>query len=232
MAAGQLGLGLPADPARPRKAREPKKKRRGRPRTSGRVPHGRREVHRLHPLHVTLRVRREVWNLRSRRSYRVLARAFYGSLGREESRLAHFSIQGNHVHLLVEASDRAQLGEMMRVMCVRMAKGLNVMMGRRRGKVFTDRYHSRSLSTPTETRHALLYVLQNYKKHRLERGEPVSPLFIDTDYSSALWFTGWREAVGPPPSPTLVAPARTWLLDRGWHERGGGLLSRSETPRS
>jgi hypothetical protein len=134
--------------------------------------------------------------------------------------------------LLVEATDRAALGYMMQVMAIRIAMGLNVMMGRKRGAVFVDRYHSRSLRTPTETRAGLLYVLQNYKKHRVEANEPISRLFVDTDYSSALWFSGWREPVTPaPPGPPPVAPAKTWLLDRGWWERGGGLLGRAEVPR-
>ena len=163
----------------------------------------------------------------------MLAKAFFGALGREKSRVAQFSVQGNHVHMLVEANDRAELGHMMQVMGIRIAKGLNVMMGRKRGAVFADRYHSRSLCTPTETRHALLYVLQNFKKHRLEAGDRrLSTLYIDAEYSSALWFSGWREPVGPaPPGPALVAIPKTWLLDRGWHERGGGLLSRAEVPR-
>ena len=58
-------------------------------------------------MHVTLRMRREVWNLRSRRCFGVLERAFYGSLGVDGARLAVFSVQGNHVHMLVEARDRA-----------------------------------------------------------------------------------------------------------------------------
>ncbi len=224
----QLGLELPPPPRRKRR------KRRGRPRNFARVPHGRREVQATRPLHVTLRVRPEVWNLRSRRCFGVLRRAFYKCLSEKHSRVAHFSVQGNHVHLLVEARDSGELGAMMRAMCVRMAKGLNKVMGRRAGKVFGDRYHSRSLRSPTETRAALVYVLQNRRGHLAELGERLPRDWTDDDYSSARWFPGWKEARPSPPTddPALVAPPVTWLLDKGWRLRGGGPISRNEVPAS
>jgi REP-associated tyrosine transposase len=195
------------------------------------VAHVARSVDARHPLHVTLRVRPEVWNLRSRRSWKVLRRAFYACLPREGSRVAHFSIQGNHIHLLVEADDRAKLGNMMQVMSIRMARGLNRLMGRKRGTVFADRYHARSLTTPTETRHALLYVIQNAKKHLGQLGKPLSLHWIDDEYSSALYFRGWREAVPAPREPLPVSAPESWLLDRGWL-LAGGPISRAEAPRS
>jgi hypothetical protein len=60
-----------------------------------------------------------------------------------------------------------------------MAKGLNAMM-ERHGTVFAERYHSRILKTPTETRHALHYVLRNRHKHL---GRPIAPTLVD-EYSS------------------------------------------------
>ncbi len=183
-------------------------------------------------MHVTLRVRDEVWNLRSRRCGSVLRRAFYKSVAELTGRLAHFSIQGNHVHLLVEAGDRERLGRMMQVMAIRMAKGLNKVMGRRAGKVFTDRYHSRALRTPTETRAALVYVLQNYKHHVTALGTVLPRGWTDDEYSSAPWFDGWAEPGTPAAVPPPVARPTTWLLDRGWRERGGGPISRREVPAS
>ncbi len=55
----------------------------------------------------------------------------------------------------------------------------------RTGKVWADRYHARALTKPREVRNALVYVLNNVKKHR--------PGFRGLDVcSSAPWFTGWR----------------------------------------
>jgi REP element-mobilizing transposase RayT len=46
-----------------------------------------------------------VWNLRTRRCFTALSRAFWGGANRFGFRLVHYSVQGNHVHLLVEAQD-------------------------------------------------------------------------------------------------------------------------------
>jgi len=224
----QLELGFRTPRAKTKK----KGKKRGRPRSSNRVAHRHRDVHPRRPLHVTLRVRREVWNLRSRRSFQVMERAFYACLGRFQSRIAHFSVQHNHVHLLVEAADRAELGRIMQKLCIRMALGMNKVMGRRKGTVFGDRYHSRSLKTPTETRAALVYVLQNRRKHLTQFGQKLSRDWIDLEYSSAEWFTGWAEPQPEAERPPMVATAKTWLLERGWHERGGGKMRREEVPAS
>ena len=48
------------------------------------------------PVHVTLRAREHVWNLRSRRSHAIIAAALRGVLGRPRFRVVHFSIQGDH----------------------------------------------------------------------------------------------------------------------------------------
>ena len=120
-------------------------------------------------------------------------------------RLIHFSIQGNHIHLLVEAADADQLASGLQGLAVRIARRLNRMMGRT-GKVFADRYHAHALTSPAEVASAIRYVLGNFVIHALRRGEPVSVATQD-EYSSAFTTT-----TGPP----LVAPPETWLLRVGW----------------
>ena len=217
----QLDCGYRTPPRR----RVPK---RGRPKKPGAgVPHQRRVVHHRHPLHITLRMQRHVWQLRSQRCYRILERAFFVAAARADARVAHFSVQHNHIHLLVETPDAATLARTMQGMCIRMAKGLNRLMGRR-GAVFADRYHARSLGTPTEVRKALVYILGNARKHATRFGRTCSEGWLDP-YSSAPWFGGWATPPAPPAGPVPVVPARTWLLTVGW-QRAGGLLSRGEAP--
>jgi hypothetical protein len=63
----------------------------------GKVPHQRRPaLAPRHPVHATWRVLPHVWNLRSRR-------CFERGRDRFGFRLVHFSVQGNHIHLVVEA---------------------------------------------------------------------------------------------------------------------------------
>jgi putative transposase len=158
------------------------------------------------PLHVTLRMAPHVYNLRSRRSFRVIAAALRIGGDRFDVRVVQFSVQGNHIHLLVEAPDRRALARAIQGFSIRVAKGLNRMMGRK-GRVFDDRYHARVLRTPTEVRHAMRYVLENARKHAAERGETYSAGYVDP-YSSA----------GAP--DLALPPAQTWLLRTGW-KRGG-----------
>src|SRR5690349_4474081 len=56
------------------------------------------------PLHVTVRMAAGVFNLRSRRSFRVIQDVLNGAAKRFGMRVVQFSIQGNHAHLLVEAA--------------------------------------------------------------------------------------------------------------------------------
>jgi hypothetical protein len=140
-----------------------------------------------------------VWNLRSKRSFRVLRRAFFAGRDKFGFRLNHYSVQGNHLHLIVEATDARAMSRGMQGLAIRMAKGLNRMMGRH-GTVFADRYHGRILRTPTETRHALHYVLRNRHKHLAELGKSIAPTVVD-EYSSA-----------HSDEAATVAEARTWLL--------------------
>src|SRR6185312_9413301 len=116
------------------------------------------------PVHVTWRMREGVWNLRTRRCFTALATAFWGGANRFGFRLVHYSVQGNHVHLLVEAEDEKSLSKGMNGLGTRIARRLNRVMGRK-GKVLDDRYHGHILRTPTEVRRARTYLLQNAKKH-------------------------------------------------------------------
>src|SRR3954471_12669197 len=87
----------------------------GRPK-SGRavgVAHRRRPYHeRSHPVHVTLRVRRELPSLREPRVARIIGNAIRAHTRRTPAprmRVVHFSIQPTHIHLLVEAPDKLRL---------------------------------------------------------------------------------------------------------------------------
>jgi putative transposase len=116
------------------------------------------------PVHVTWRMEPSVWNLRTRRCFTALARAFWGGANRFGFRLVHYSVQGNHLHLLVEANNERALSRGMNGMGVRVARGLNRVM-RRQGGVLAHRYHAHILRTPAEARNARVYLLQNARAH-------------------------------------------------------------------
>jgi REP element-mobilizing transposase RayT len=144
-----------------------KRRRAGRKRLAPRprVSHKRREILKYwNPVHVTVRMRREVCNLRQSVCFRALKRAFCAANQRSDFQLVHFSVQGNHVHFLVEADGERELSRGMQGLNVRMAFALNRLI-RRRGKVLDDRFHAVILRTPTQTAHALNYVLRNRQHH-------------------------------------------------------------------
>ena len=170
-----------------------------------------------------------VWQLRSRRCYGIIERAFYRACGRDGSRLCHYSIQHNHVHLVVEAENPVALARALQALTIRVAKGLNKLMGRK-GAVFADRYHARTLRTPTEVRNVLVYVLNNARKHGLTVDMRPGPMWLDP-YSSADWFTGWTTAGPPRHGPAPVAPPATWALQAGYL-RAGGPIRPDEAPRT
>jgi REP element-mobilizing transposase RayT len=182
--------------------------------------------HERHPLHVTMRVAQGLPSLRAQgllaAARRVMARA-----SREWFRLLHFSVQSNHLHLIVEARDRTGVSRGMAGLAIRLARAINGALGRT-GRVFGDRYHARALASSREVRRAIVYVLMNHAKHasgaaRVDRA------------TSAFWFEGWRvrPRMRAPPGwkaddLTPVAPPRTWLARVGW--RRHGLIGSGERP--
>ncbi len=182
----------------------------GRRKGSGRRPQGaeagvrhrRREPFSRLPLHITLRLRPHVYNLRSLRCYRALHRSFCAAKDRFGMRLCEFSVQGNHLHLVVEADDAACLTRGMRGITIRMARALNRVM-QRRVPVFADRFHSRVLRTPTEVRNVVKYVLGNHARHH-----HLPSTTVDT-YTSR----GYMRLRLPDDHIPIVRPA-TWLLRR------------------
>jgi REP element-mobilizing transposase RayT len=180
------------------------------------------------PVHVTVRMRRDVQWLRRYALCKVLQRAFVRGCDRGVFRICQFSIQGNHIHLICEAQDNRALSRGIQGWEVRVARGLNRALGRK-GGVFEDRYHFAVLTSPRQTRAALCYVLQNARRH----GEQPEPRWHGIDpFSSAWWFDGWRDDEWRegllPPDARSVARARTWLLTVGW--RRHGLLALDEVP--
>ena len=142
-----------------------------------RAPHAaREEVRPYQPVHVSMRMAAHVWNLRSQRSFRVV----------------HFAILGNHLHVIAEADGTRAFTRGVRALAIRVARGLNHMMGRT-GPVFADRYDAHELRTPAEVRNAVRYVVGNFESHAVRRGELRSTTGWVDPFSSAA-AKGPREA--------------------------------------
>src|SRR5687768_1415847 len=180
------------------------------------------------PVEVTMRVRAGLPSLRGAREYAALRAAITAGCERGDFRLVHFSVQSNHLHLIVEGACRSALSRGMQGLTIRMARALN-RLWRRFGSVFADRYPDRILRSPREVWNALRYVRCNARKHGSwslrARPDP---------RSSAAWFDGWRDFTPETATPPPSARAHTWLLRVGWRIHGllgVGDLPRSQSPR-
>ena len=189
---------------------------------------GRTEFPETHPGLVTIRVRSDVPSLRTERLVREVERSLRAITKRADFRVVQYSLQHDHVHLLVEAERVAALSNGMKSLAARLARAVNRAFDRR-GAVLDGRYHHRALSTPREVRAALAYVILNARKHAGQRAS----VFTNSDSwvdpaSSGRWFDGWAECPALPTDRPAVARAQTWLMRTGW--RRHGLIRRDEVP--
>jgi hypothetical protein len=170
------------------------------------------------PVFVTMKLLPELPSLRSKDTFLAVLEMFEAAQ-KENFRIVHFTVQGNHVHLIVEAEGKVALSRGVTGLSVRLSRNLNKRWGRE-GTVFADRFHSRVLSTPTEVRNVLNYVFKNRERHTGMGGAEG----FDSRSSSML-FDGWREmeAMELVGDYRPLVPARGWLLAKGWKEAGGKL---------
>jgi REP element-mobilizing transposase RayT len=219
----QLSLGLPKPKnrwggARPNAGRKPSGTRAG-------TPHRPRPTHdERHPVHATLRA--GLGSLRSQLLFPTLRYAITkaGRRDVERFRIVHFSVQYDHVHLIVEAANKRALSAGMRSLAIRVARHVNRLL-MRNGRFWADRWHGRALASPSDVRNTAVYVLANFRKHTRR------PIAAGIDpCSSGAWFAHFRGfdpeydrpryAARPPPLGAAdlgvpVSPPRTWLLTAG-----------------
>ena len=203
------------------------------------VPHRPRPKHLgRHPVLVTLRAQRGLPSFRHQLVNEMMRtillrqrkRAYTGAF-----QVVEFTIQENHLHLVVEATgavdaDTIAPKDALRAgvsgLMIAFAKRLNAMLNRK-GKVWGDRWHGRELASPSEVRGALVYVFRNSARHGMRFcGSTPTQELVDP-LSSAQRFTGWKRPVfqimdmeKPPPGEWPRARPRTWLMGKGWQLLG------------
>jgi REP element-mobilizing transposase RayT len=155
-------------------------------RTRSRVPHETRPDVKG-PIHVVWRIKRGLPDLRTPRGLRRLERAFRKGKERDGFALLHYSIQHDHLHLMVEVKNRRKLSKGLQALGIRIAKSLNSLWRRRRGGVFAERYFAAALQSLRQVWRTIRYVLSNGRKHGSWRvkGQP-------DPYSSGRWYLPWR----------------------------------------
>jgi REP element-mobilizing transposase RayT len=229
--AKQLGLALEKPAAKTwGGARKGAGRKPSAPRTSGALPHRSRDEHAARwPVHVTLRAREGVPRLRQEEVLRALYGCFRRATARGR-RFVHFSLQGNHLHIIMESQGRDALARALKGFASATARAFNRVL-RRRGPLWEDRYHRHDLRTPTEVHRALAYVLHNARKHAASALERAKCMTTLDAFSSAAWFDGWDDggtkraraleaALAQRGFTRCTAAARTFLLARGFRRLG------------
>jgi len=204
-------------------------------------PHARRPAHKpSQPLHITIRVASDIGSLRKRDLFLAIREASITTARREDFRIVHTSVQGTHLHMLVEAESKSAISCGMRGFQISAARHINGAItrrtgDRRSGTVFPDRYHSRALTSPRAVRNALAYVLNNWRRHGEDRAGIARTWKVDP-FSTGVMFWGWRE-LGDSPMLYRAPPTyrglwfwlpKTWLLREAWTRHG--LVSTHEVP--
>ncbi len=166
------------------------------------VSHRPRPVHLArHPLHAVWRTRPDVPSLRKRAVMDLLRQALAAGGSRQAFRLVHYSVQGNHLHLVVEAHDKVSLSRGMQGLAVRVARAIN-RAADRKGSVFADHYFARELRTPAEVRRAVRYILDNHLHHGPARAPQTDTCAVAAHVAPRTWLltVGWlRSRAGPLP---------------------------------
>jgi REP element-mobilizing transposase RayT len=154
----QLKLSFPARrgrPPKPQKVRNSYIWHRSRP-----------EMPKNIPVHVTLKSdRTQIPTLRNKALFREIRQAMRRAR-LQGIRIIEFSVQTDHIHLLLEPQNKVQLGKSMRAMSISLSKRLTFLLGKK-VKAFKERYHLHVLRSFTEVRNAVHYVRSNGKKHRV-----------------------------------------------------------------
>jgi putative transposase len=194
----------------------------GRRKGAGRKPRGRPctphvtrpKIDPRYPVQITIRGAPGLPSWRSPRVFGALQRAI-SRASVDRFRVIHFSIQQDHGHFIVEGDEARRARGGVHGLAIRLALAVNRALGRK-GRVVSDRYHARALTTPRMARTSMVYVLLNFRKHLR------APPCIDPR-SSGPHFPGWQRQPGPPAAPPATAVPTTWMARIGWLRAGGPL---------
>ena len=185
----------------------------------------RSEINPRHPELVTMKLSPGLRSLRKRPEYRVVRGVLAEMCEAQGGRLIGYSVQSNHVHLLVEATDRKSFSRWCGTLSIKMARRLNGLWGRS-GKVFAERYHDRALASPREVRNAWRYVLLNHHRHGIYVACVLDP--CSSAQAHAFWIDFVPSGVDLEGLPPPVVAPRTYLGGVGWQCHG--LLSAHDVP--
>jgi putative transposase len=202
----------------------------GRPKLAGSISHKTRpRFAQYFPQHVRLRIKDGEDSIAKAHLMKRAIRPAIRTSVKPWFQVVEFNVLSNHVHLICEADNAMALARGVQGLAIRIARRLNRAVNRK-GALFAHRYQAKAVTTPTAVRNLVRYVLQNRKHHYAEK--KFSRGWVDA-FSSAPWFGGWTGKIYPSGYGQAIVrnelrptyDAKTWLLAKGWRERGGGPIN-------
>jgi REP element-mobilizing transposase RayT len=168
------------------------------------------EIPRARPVHVTIKSNKNIIpNLRSKVFYKEIRQGMKRAriLG---IRIIHFSVQRDHVHMLIEAENKKQLGESMRALSISLSKRFSFTL-KKKVKALKNRYHLHILKSLQEIKNATNYILHNGQKHGITD--------VHDFYSTAINFSDFRASDAffqfMDDLQSILAPPFFWSTRRG-----------------
>jgi REP element-mobilizing transposase RayT len=115
-------------------------------------------------LHITIKVRENKADIQNKKVLKALHQAIKRARAKS-LKLIHYTLEYNHIHILVEIDNHQILGKAMQAFGISLAKNINKVKALK-GAVYKHRYHLRKITTPTELRNVLHYIFSNGVKHK------------------------------------------------------------------
>jgi hypothetical protein len=198
---GQLGLNI----YRGKKGGRRPGSGRKRAHSMGVAHRAREKVSHRHALHLNIKVKVFI---RNKQCLKILKRAIKNARS-HGLKVLHFSLQTNHLHLLVEAVSNEILTRGMRSLSITFSKGIA------KERIQLGRYHLHVLRTLRETRNAAHYVLFNEQKHSgLKRAQmnPYSSRGVVRDLRTLAQEAKMTIIVRKLQDMTLLDPQQGWMV--------------------
>ncbi len=156
-------------------------------------------------LHLTIKVRDNKADIKNK----SLLKALHHAIKRarlKNLKVLHYSLEYNHIHLLVEASSNGIIHQGMQALGISLAKKINAIK-RLKGTVYKHRYHLRKLTSLRELKNVLYYIFNN-GIHHSRTSSMLDP------YNSLPAFVHLQSLYGPVAKKIEADIERSWFLKR------------------
>jgi REP element-mobilizing transposase RayT len=115
-------------------------------------------------LHLTIKVRENKADIKNKQ----ILKALHHSIKRarmKRLKIVHYTLEYNHIHLLVEAEIKQLVHQGMQAFGISLAKKINTIK-RLKGTVYKHRYHLRKINSPRDLKNVLHYIFNNGIHHK------------------------------------------------------------------